>query len=120
MISKILVVDDSEPERVNLKSIVSDAGYQVVMARSGEEAVKKAKSDRPDLIFLDIIMDEMDGYATCRSITKDEDTKDIPVVMVSSKAQKADKMWAAHQGARGYVTKPYSQDQILEQLRRYL
>ena len=120
MINKILVVDDSEPERVNLQSIVSDAGYQVLTARSGEEAVQKAKSDRPALIFLDIIMDEMDGYATCRSITKGEDTKDIPVVMVSSKGQKADKMWAAHQGARGYVTKPYTQDQILEQLRRYL
>jgi len=120
VINKILVVDDSEPERVNLQSIVSDAGYQVLTAKSGSEAVEKAKAERPNLIFLDIIMDEMDGYATCRSITKADDTKDIPVVMVSSKSQKADKMWAAHQGARGYVTKPYTQDEILEQLRRYL
>ena len=119
MINKVLVVDDSTPQRQYLESIVFGAGCHVTTAASGVEAVQKAKADKPDLIFMDIVMDQMDGFETCRTLSKDDTTKNIPVVMVSNKKQKADKMWAAHQGARGYVTKPYTEDDILEQLRRF-
>lgn len=113
-IRKILVVDDSNTDRLNLIQIIQDAAMQVVGAASGTEALEMAKKDKPDLIFLDIVMDEMDGYQTCRSLTNEDETKGIPVVMVSSKKQRADKIWAKQQGAQAYIEKPYTKEEILE------
>lgn len=118
VISKVLVVDDSKADRVNLQNIVSDAGLMVLTASTGDEGIRKAKAEKPDLIFLDIIMDEMDGFQTCRTLSRDEETRGIPIVMVSCKNQKADKVWAEAQGATAYITKPYTPDQILDQISR--
>jgi len=115
-ISKILVVDDASTDRLNLQSILQQAGYSVVTATNGREALEKAASERPDLIFLDIIMDDMDGFQTCRKLSANDASKHIPVVMVSSKDQKVDMMWARRQGARAYITKPYTADQITDQI----
>ena len=117
-ISKILVVDDTNTDRVNLQGILQAAGYQVITACSGREAVDKAGSERPDLIFLDIIMEDMDGFQTCRTLSKDEGTKHIPVVMVSSKDQKVDVLWSRRQGARAYIVKPYTAEQITNQVQQ--
>lgn len=116
-INKILVVDDSSTDLLNLKNIVSGTGCKVITATSGKQAVEMAKSEKPDMIFMDIIMDEMDGYSACREITNDPETKDIPVVFVSSKKQKADIMWAEKQGGRGLISKPYTDDQIVEKIK---
>ena len=118
-VSTILIVDDSSTERTNLELIISKAGCRTLTAESGQQALEVAEQDRPDLIFLDVIMDEMDGFQACRSLQKSDATRDIPVVMVSSKSNKADKVWAMEQGARGYVTKPYSEEQILDQIKRF-
>lgn len=118
-IKKILVVDDSTPELLNLQKIISEAGYLVVTATSGRESIDKAKAESPDLIFMDIVMDAMDGYQACRELTQDEKTKDIPVVFVTSKNQKADRMWAELQGGKALITKPYTPDQILDQISRF-
>jgi len=118
-VSKVLIVDDSMTERTNLEDIVRNAGCQVVSASSGREALGMARDQHPDLIFMDLVMDEMDGYQACRSLTEDSATSGIPVVVVSGKKQKADRMWAMEQGARDYVTKPYTPEQIQEQLQRY-
>ena len=117
-ISKILVVDDTNTDRINLQSILVEAGYSVVTAASGREALEKAASERPDLIFLDIIMEDMDGFQTCRKLCADDSSKNIPVVMVSSKDQKVDMMWARRQGARAYIIKPYTPDQITDQIQK--
>ncbi|OGI47898.1 MAG: two-component system response regulator [Candidatus Muproteobacteria bacterium RBG_16_65_34] len=116
-IKKILVVDDSATDLKNLERIVSEAGYTVLTATSGKEAVAKSKSDRPDAVLLDIIMDDMNGFQACRTITSDADTKDIPVVLVSSKGEKTDKVWGAENGAKGYITKPFTAQQVIDQLR---
>ena len=118
-ISKILVVDDVNTDRINLESILHDAGYQVLTAASGREAVSKVAEERPDLIFLDIIMDDMDGFQTCRKLSANASTKDIPVVMVSSKDQKVDKLWARKQGARAYIVKPYTPEEITDQIQKF-
>jgi len=115
-LKKILIVDDSSTELLNLKEIVASTGTPLVTATSGKQAVEKAKSEKPDLIFMDIVMDEVDGYKACRQLREDEDTKDIPVIFVSSKHQRADKIWAEKQGGRGFVTKPYEKEDILEQI----
>ena len=116
---KVLVVDDSPADLLNLSNIVSDAGYFVIGATSGKEAVEKAKTEKPDLIFLDIIMPGMDGYAACRELASGSDTKGIPIVFVTSKNQKADKLWAQMQGGKGYITKPFSADNIVDQLKAF-
>jgi len=118
-INKILVVDDSSVDLMNLKGIVEDAGYQVVTASSGQEAIDKSSSQKPDLIFMDVVMQQMDGYQACREITHNEATKDIPIIFVTSKGQKADRMWAEMQGGKSLVQKPYTPDQIIEQINAF-
>lgn len=114
---KALVVDDSVAELANIKAILTEAGYLVVTAASGKESLEKARSEQPSIIFLDIVMPEMDGYEACRSLSQDPATKNIPIVFVSSKAQKADRIWGQLQGAKGHVCKPYTADQIIDQLK---
>jgi len=117
--SKVLVVDDAEADRVALEQILRDAGYQVISAASGAEALEKAASDKPDIVLLDVVMDEMDGFKTCRKLSSDPQTSTIPVIMVSGNAQKVDKLWAEQQGAKAYITKPYTADQIVDQVRAF-
>lgn len=116
-IRKVLCVDDANADLINLEKIVTGAGLVALTATSGKAAVALAKSDKPDLIFLDITMPDMDGFAVMRELKRDADVKNIPVVLITSKSQKADKMWAQMQGASGYITKPYTAEQILEQIR---
>lgn len=116
---KILICDDSAAELANLRSILTDAGWHSVTASNGTEAVQKAAIEKPSLIFLDIIMPDMDGYEACRQLQANPDTKAIPVVFVSSKNQKADHIWAKMQGAKALIGKPYSSDQILDTLKAY-
>jgi twitching motility two-component system response regulator PilH len=118
-IKKVLVVDDSQVDRLNIQNIVSDAGYTVIAAASGQEAIEKATAEKPDLIFMDVVMQQMDGYQACREITHNEGTKDIPIVFVTSKGQKADRMWAEMQGGKALVQKPYTPDQIIEQINKF-
>lgn len=115
-LNKVLIVDDSATDLMNLKNIVESKGVQTVTASSGKEAIEKAKNESPDLIFMDIIMDNMDGYSACREIKAEANTKDIPVVFVTSKNQKADVMWAKKQGGRALVGKPYTDADIAAEL----
>ena len=115
-IKSILTVDDSPTDLTFIKSILSDAGFTVYAAASGEAAVESALTHRPDLIFLDIVMPGMDGFATCRQLRDNQSTQGIPVVFVSSKSAKADRVWAQLQGGKALISKPYSADQIIEQI----
>ncbi len=117
MAKKALVVDDSAADLANIKAVLSDAGCLVSTAASGREAIAKAKAEKPSIIFLDVVMPDMDGYEACRQLAQDPDTKGIPVVFVTSKGQKADKVWGELQGAKGHVSKPYTPDQIIDQLK---
>ena len=116
MARRVLIVDDAQVDRGNLEKIVSEAGHMTLLAESGAQAIERAKRDKPDLILMDVNMPDMDGFATTRKLKADEATKNIPIVFVSSKGQKADLAWGQMLGAKGYVTKPYNRDQILAQL----
>jgi twitching motility two-component system response regulator PilH len=89
----------------------------VSSAENGTQALAAAKSNKPDAIFMDVNMPGMDGFAAARALRDDSSTKDIPVVLVTAKDQKADKAWGQMLGAKGYITKPYTDDQILTQAR---
>jgi twitching motility two-component system response regulator PilH len=113
---KILVVDDSPVDLKNIERIVADAGAMVMTASSGAEAIAKAKEAAPDMIFLDVNMPGIDGFTTARQLAADPSTKGIPVVFVTSKDQKADRVFAQMLGAKGYVTKPYTAADIVAKL----
>jgi twitching motility two-component system response regulator PilH len=110
---KVLVVDDAPVDSQNLQRIFADAGWVVLTAASGTEAVSKAKAEVPDLIMMDVNMPGLDGFSATRQLMQDPTTKGIPVVFVTSKDQKADRVFAQMLGAKGFVTKPYTADQIL-------
>jgi twitching motility two-component system response regulator PilH len=118
-VRKVLCVDDSAAELDLIRKIVSSANLDVVSATNGKDAIKCAKAELPDLIFLDIVMVGMDGFAVMRELQKDPVTKDIPVVFISSKSQKADQAWAKMQGAKGFVPKPVSEQAILDELKKF-
>lgn len=117
-LQKVLCVDDVKADLMNIEKIVVEHGALVITASNGREAVARAKADLPDIIFLDVNMPEMDGFAATRELKKDPATKAIPIILVTSKSQKADKLWAQMQGASGFVSKPYTADQIIEHLQR--
>jgi twitching motility two-component system response regulator PilH len=118
-VNKVLVVDDSPAHLENLKNVVSSAGCRVIVASSGNEAIKLSKSEKPDLILMDIVMDDLDGYGACREIMADPETTDIPVVFVTTKKNRADKLWAEKQGARGLIVKPFTDEEILQVLKKF-
>ncbi len=117
--SKVLIVDDSCTDLARLSLILSEEGCTVITASSGREAVSKAHSERPDMIFMDIVMDDMDGFEAVRKLAADAATRSIPVVFVSSNRQRADRVWAIMQGAKELISKPYEPRQILDQLRAH-
>lgn len=113
---KIMIVDDSAVDTKHLLGILQNAGYSVIVATSGAEALDKAKADAPDLIMMDVTMPGLDGFATTRKLHQETETKSIPVIFVTSKDQKVDRVFAQMLGAKGYVTKPYLPEQILSQI----
>jgi twitching motility two-component system response regulator PilH len=115
-INKIMVVDDSPTERFFLGGLLSKQGYQVVTAESGEEAISKAKQEKPDLIIMDVVMPGLNGFQATRAISKDDETKDIPVIMCTTKGQETDKVWGMRQGAKDYIVKPVNQDELLKKI----
>jgi twitching motility two-component system response regulator PilH len=116
MSRKVLIVDDAVVDRRNLEQILAAAGHRVLLAESGEQALARARDDRPDVILMDVNMPDLDGFATTRRLKAEPATKDIPVVFVTGKNQKADQAWGRMLGAKGYVSKPYTREDILAQV----
>lgn len=120
MKQKILVVDD-EPDAVELIEFnLKAAGYEVVRANDGEEALKKARMTLPDLIVLDLMLPEVDGMEVCKILRRDQKTSIIPVVMVTAKAAEIDRVLGLELGADDYVTKPFSPRELVLRVKRLL
>jgi twitching motility two-component system response regulator PilH len=116
---QILIVDDAQTDRELLARVVIGSGHQVLNAADGKEAISLAKVHKPGLIFLDVVMPSMDGFATCRALKKDPDTAAIPVVLVTTKGADSDKFWGKKQGADDHIAKPWSKDSIDAVIRRF-
>jgi twitching motility two-component system response regulator PilH len=115
-IRKILIVDDSPTERHVLNDMLTKAGYEVVASDNGEDAIQKAKSVRPDLILMDVVMPGLNGFQATRAISRDPDTRAIPIILCTSKSQETDKIWGMRQGARDYIVKPVRRDELLAKI----
>ncbi len=116
-VSKVLVVDDSPTERHSLTEMLTASGFQVETAQDGEEAVAKTKAGKPDLVLMDVVMPGLNGFQATRSITRDEATKHIPVIICSTKDQETDKVWGMRQGAKDYIVKPINKEELLRKIR---
>ena len=112
-IKKILVIDDSPTERHVLVEILKRGNYEIVTAETGEEGIEKARSEKPDLILMDGVMPGLNGYQATRTLTRDEATKHIPIIVCTSKGQETDKIWGLRQGAHDYMTKPINGEELL-------
>ena len=115
-VKKILVVDDSPTERFYVVDLLTKNGYQVITAESGEEGIAKAKAEKPDLVLMDVVMPGLNGYQATRTLTRDEETKNIPIIVCTSKGQETDKIWGLRQGARDYIVKPVKRDELLAKI----
>ncbi len=117
MMRTALVVDDQPADRLHIQQILEAAGWKVITADCGAQALDRARTERPDIVFLDIVMPDMDGYRACRKLSEDQATRGIPVVFVSTKHQRADQVWARIQGGRDLIAKPCTPTQVLTALR---
>lgn len=114
--ARILVVDDSPTLLAGTTKILVGAGHEVIPAVSGEEGIAKSIIEKPDLIVMDVVMPGISGFQATRQITQNPDTKDIPIIMLTTKDQETDKVWAQRQGAKDYVVKPPQKKELLEKI----
>jgi twitching motility two-component system response regulator PilH len=115
--TSILVVDDSPTEIHVLKTMLEKNGYSVLTASSGEEGVSKARQAKPDLVLMDVVMPGLNGFQATRQLANDAATSGIPVIVVTTKDQETDKVWAMRQGAKDYIVKPVKERDLLERVR---
>jgi twitching motility two-component system response regulator PilH len=112
-IRRILIVDDSPTERHVLNDLLTRAGYEVVTSDNGEDAIVKSRQLKPDLILMDVVMPGLNGFQATRAISRDPETRGIPIILCTSKSQETDKIWGLRQGARDYLVKPVDRDELL-------
>lgn len=110
----ILIVDDSPTEVFQMTKALEQAGFRVEAAADGAEAIRKAREMHPDLILMDIVMPGMDGFRATRTLANDPETRSIPVIMVTSKANESDRVWGMRQGAVDFLVKPVTPAQLRE------
>jgi twitching motility two-component system response regulator PilH len=114
---KILLVDDSDTALMMGLLVLKKGAYDVIVARDGEEGIEKAVAERPDLILMDVVMPGINGYQATRTITRDEATRAIPVIMCTSKGLETDKIWGMRQGAHDYLVKPVNLPDLLTRIK---
>ena len=120
MAKRILIVEDQEDNRMIMRDVLSSAGYELIEAVNGEDGVKLAHSERPDLILMDIQLPIIDGYEAIRQIKGSTVLKSIPIIAVTSYALSGDQTKARAAGCDGYVSKPFSPRELLARVREYL
>ena len=118
-VKKILLVDDSKTELHYLSELLVKKGYAVRTAENGDEAHKRLAEDKPDLILMDVVMPGQNGFQLTRSITRDPNFSDVPVIMCTSKNQETDRVWGMRQGARDYVVKPVDPDELFAKIKAF-
>jgi len=118
--ARILIVDDSPTDVQNVRNILQKAGHTVSEAGNAQDVVARVKSERPDCVVMDVVMPGMNGFQATRVLSKDPDTQKIPVIVISTKNQETDRVWALRQGAREYITKPVKPDELITKINAVL
>jgi twitching motility two-component system response regulator PilH len=118
--SKVLVVEDSPPQREMISTLLQGSGLNVTSAGDGLEALAQIQQDCPDIVVLDIVMPRMNGYELCRRLKDDPKTKELPVVMCSTKGEEFDRYWGMRQGANAYISKPFQPQELISTVKKLL
>jgi len=117
---KILIADDHAEVVELVRVTLEGEDYEIVDASNGKEALKKVRLEKPDLVLLDVVMPKMDGFEVCRKLKKDPQTKEIPIIMLTAKAQEVEKEKGREVGASDYITKPFSPSALLTKIEEIL
>ena len=112
--ARILIVDDSPSQLMGMMRIVEKLGHVGLSAEDGAAGVEAAKIEKPDLILMDVVMPNLNGFQATRAISKDPATQHIPVILVTTKDQDTDRVWGMRQGAKAYITKPFSESDLAD------
>ena len=112
----ILIVDDLQSELNLMATYLTKAGYKIILASNGKEAISKTLEKKPDAIITDWMMPEMGGLHICRKLKKNPETADIPIIACTVKNRDVDRLWAKKQGVKAYITKPCTQEQLVSAL----
>ena len=118
--ARILIVDDSPSQLMGIRRIVEKLGHDALTAEDGAAGVEAAKREIPDLILMDVVMPNLNGFQATRSISREPSTKHIPVILVTTKDQDTDRVWGMRQGAKAYLAKPFGEDELAELIAKYL
>jgi twitching motility two-component system response regulator PilH len=116
----ILVVDDSPTALSLVTQALAVTGHHIITASNGDEAIEKATAEHPDLMVLDVVMPQKNGYQVCRHLKTNAATKDIKIILLTSKNQQADRFWGIKQGADAYLTKPFQQAELLATVAKFM
>ena len=116
----VLVVDDSPTDRQMVTTLLQKEGYAVTTAIDGEDALQKIAAEQPPLVVLDIVLPKMNGYQVLRQLKSAPATRNIKVILVSSKSQDSDRYWGLKQGADDYIAKPYADEALLNAVAKHL
>ena len=114
--ARILIVDDSPSQLMGIRRIVEKLGHEALTAEDGAAGVEAARREVPDLILMDVVMPNLNGFQATRTIKRDAATGHIPVILVTTKDQETDRVWGMRQGARAYLTKPFSEAELSEMI----
>ena len=117
---KILIVDDSLAQTRLMQSVLEQAGYQTIASSDSKDVEQVVAAERPQLILLDVIMPGRNGFQVCRELKSHVEYSRIPVVLVTSKNTESDRFWGEQQGADGYMTKPFTREELLEQVEKFV
>jgi len=118
--TRILIVDDSPTEVHVLKTMLEKNGFETLTATCGEDGVDLAKQEKPDLILMDVVMPGMNGFQATRKISKEPETSEIPIIIVTTKDQETDRVWGLRQGAKDYLTKPAEENDLIRKIKQAL
>ena len=116
--ARILIVDDSPSQLLGIQRIVEKLGHETLTATDGAAGVEAAKAGLPDLVLMDVVMPNLNGFQATRTIKREATTQHIPVVLVTTKDQDTDRLWGMRQGAMAYITKPFSEEELSEVIER--
>lgn len=114
--TNILIVDDSPTELFRLKAMLEKHGHNVITAENGADGVALCRQEKPDVVLMDIVMPELNGFQATRQLSKDPLTSEIPVIIITTKDQETDRVWGLRQGAKDYLTKPVEEKVLLRTL----
>jgi len=116
----ILVVDDSATDRFYISDLLGKSGFDVITAVDGDDAVTKARAQKPSIVVMDVVMPGRSGFQVTRALRRDPETERIPVIIVSSKDNETDRIWGMRQGASDYMTKPVRAEELLAKVKELL